>query len=473
MSRVWSVMDIGKRAMMNSQNALQTVSHNVANKDTEGYSRQRVELKSSPPAGLRLRYGQGAYTSAITRTNNAHLEKQIAGEMNKLATATAQGAALGRLEDVMNEQQESGVHKKVGNFFNAWRELSNNPENFALRQQVKDSAGEMTGAFKDLNENLGGILGDADFEIAVKIGEVNEITREIADLNQKIQQVELHAREANDERDRRDLLIKKLSGLVNISHAEGDGGIVTITAGRTAVLVSGYQQRELFVDKVADEEGKNPSMRVFYRSTKKGTPDDVTNQFTSGALGGLISVRDGVVGDLMNKVNLMGYTIVSEVNEAHRAGFDRYSGAGGDFFVMPDSIENFSNSIDINPYIRKDVGRIAAAAATHSPGDNRVANIISMLQYKKVFSDGTSSLDDFYGAMVGEVGILAAKANGGIEAIGSNLHNLEKLRESISGVSLDEEAAKMIEYQKAYDASARLIRTADEMMQTVLDLKRL
>ena len=168
----------------------------------------------------------------------------------------------------------------------------------------------------------------------------------------------------------------------------------------------------------------------------------------------------------------MGYTIASEVNHAHRSGYDRYSGAGGDFFVMPDSMENFSSGVDINPYIRNDVGRIAAAAATHSPGDNRVGNIISMLQYKKVFADGTSSLDDYYGAMVGEVGILAGKANGSIESMGSNLNNLQKLRESISGVSLDEEAAKMIEYQKSFDASARLIRTADEMMDTVLNLKR-
>ncbi len=473
MSRVWSVMDIGQRAMMNSQKALQTVSHNVSNKDTEGYSRQRVEIKASPPSGLRLRYGQGAYTGAITRVNNPHLEKQIAGEMNKLGGAKAQAGTLARLEDVMNEQQESGVHKKIGNFFNAFRELSNNPENFALRNQVKDSAEEMTRSFKDLNGALGGILSDADYEIAVRIGEVNEITKEIADLNQKIQQVEMHAREANDERDRRDLLIKKLSGLVNIRHAEGDGGIVTITAGKTAVLVSGYQQRDLFLDKVPGKGDKPPSMSVFYRSTKNGTAHDVTNQFTGGTLGGLISVRDSVVGDLIGKVNLMGYTIASEVNEAHRSGFDRYSGAGGDFFILPDEMKDFSNGVDVNPYIKGDVGRIAAAAATNSPGDNRVANIISMLQYKKVFADNTSSLDDFYGAMMGEVGILAAKANGSVEAQGSNLANLEKLRESISGVSLDEEAAKMIEYQKAYDASARLIRTADEMMQTVLNLKRL
>ncbi len=473
MSRVWSVMDIGKRAMMNSQNALQTVSHNVANKDTEGYSRQRAEFRSSPPSGLRLRYGQGAYTSAITRVNNPHLEKQIAEEMTKLEQAKAAAGVLGRLEDVMNEQQESGVHKKVGDFFNSWRELSNNPENFALRQQVRDTALEMSKSFKDLNAGLGGILDDADFQLAVKIGEVNEITKEIAELNQQIQQVELHAREANDERDRRDLLVKKLSGLVNIRYAEGDGGVLTITAGNTAVLVSGYQQRDLFVEKVAGPKGKNPSLRVLYRSTKNGTPDDVTNQFKTGAIGGLLQARDGVVGDLIKKINLMGYTIASEVNHAHRSGFDRYSGAGGDFFIMPDDIQDFSNGIDINPYIRTDVGRIAAAAATHSPGDNRVANIISLLQYKKVFSDGTSSIDDFYGAMVGEVGILAGKAKGGIEAVGSNLHNLEKLRESISGVSLDEEAAKMIEYQKSYDASARLIRTADEMMQTVLNLKRL
>ena len=99
-SRVWTIMDIGKRAMMNSQNALQTVSHNVSNKDTEGYSRQRVEFKTSTPAGLKLRIGRGAYTSDIIRINNPHLEKQIAGEMNSLEAAKAKAGVLSRLEDI-------------------------------------------------------------------------------------------------------------------------------------------------------------------------------------------------------------------------------------------------------------------------------------------------------------------------------------------------------------------------------------
>ena len=472
-SRVWTIMDIGKRAMMNSQNALQTVSHNVANKDTEGYSRQRVEFKTSTPSGLKFRLGRGAFTSDVTRINNPHLEKQIAYEMNNLESAKAQVGVLSRLEDIMNEQQEGGLHQRIGNFFAAFRELSNNPENFALRSQVKNAAENMTQSFRDLDSSLGGLGADTDYAIAVKVGQVNELTKEIAELNQIIQQVELNANTANDERDRRDLLLKKLSALVNIRYSEGDRGVVTVTAGNTAILVSGNHQRELSFERLPERGGKGPGqMAIFYRATKTGTPRDVTNQFNTGALGGLIAARDGVVGQVKNKINLVGYSIASEVNEAHRAGFDRYNGGGGDFFTMPDDYLNFSGTVEINPYLKKDVGRIAAAAATNSPGDNRVANIISALQYKKIFSDGQSSFDDFYGSIVGEVGTLAAKANGGIESKGANLENLKKLRESISGVSLDEEAAKMIEYQKAYDASARLIRAADEMMDTVLSIKR-
>ena len=127
----------------------------------------------------------------------------------------------------------------------------------------------------------------------------------------------------------------------------------------------------------------------------------------------------------------------------------------------------------MNERIAEDVSRIAAAAAPGSPGDNRIANVLSSLQYKQTFDGGKATIDDFYSSMVGKVGIEAQRAVSSQSSQKDIVSQLKNIRESVSGVSLDEETTKMIEFQKSFDASARLIRTADEMMDTVLNLKRL
>ena len=128
MSKIHGMMDIGKRSMMNSQTALQTVGHNIANKSTEGYSRQRVELQTNEPVGIgKLRIGTGARSAAITRTNNPYLEKQIGKEQANLGFYRGRADALTRVEQVYNEQINKGLNQFIGDFFNAFREFANNP----------------------------------------------------------------------------------------------------------------------------------------------------------------------------------------------------------------------------------------------------------------------------------------------------------------------------------------------------------
>ena len=115
----------------------------------------------------------------------------------------------------------------------------------------------------------------------------------------------------------------------------------------------------------------------------------------------------------------------------------------------------------------------ADAAAPNAAGDNRVANVLSSLQYQKTMEDGTSTFDDYYNSLVGKIGIEAQRANSAQQSQDDIVGQLKNIRESISGVSLDEETTKMIEFQKSFDASARLVRTADEMMDTILQLKHL
>lgn len=475
MPRIWSTMDIGKRSMANSQTSLQTVAHNIANKNTEGYSRQRVDVVTNEPVSEgRLRLGMGARAATVSRINNPYLEKQLEREGTTLGYVEGRADLMGRVEQVYNEQQTKGLNQYMGEFFNSFRELSNNPESVAARSMVKESAEFLTKNFQHVNQQLGSIQADADFRIATKVEEINQLTKEISSLNMKIANVEVTGAPANDERDRRDELVKELGNKVNIKYAEGKSGQLTITAGNTAVLVSGSSCCELQCAPTGERvDKKEGNFDIFYKSSEYSTPFNVTKQLTGGEIGGLLNVRDEVINRSLDKLDELAYSLATEVNKAHVEGFDRYDQTGQMFFNQPGTMKGASQTIAVAKDIREDVNRISAAAQDQAPGDNRIANIISALEYKQALQGGTSTFDNFYSGMVGQIGIEAQRANSAMESQKDIVSQLKNIRESISGVSLDEETTKMIEFQKAFDASARLIKTADEMMDTVLNLKRL
>jgi flagellar hook-associated protein 1 FlgK len=470
MSKISAMMDVGKRSLMNSQTALQTVGHNIANKSTEGFSRQRVEVVTNEPIGEgNLRIGMGARASVVTRTNNPWLEKQIQRENTNMGYADSKAESLGRVEQVYNEQSNKGLNQYVTGFFNSFRELSNNPESLSSRTMVREAGESLTNEFGRVVTQLKDVQDDIDGQLKTVTEEVNQISKEIAGLNEKIQIVEVQGTPANDERDRRDLLLKKLGEKIDVSWAVGQDGHVAVTAGRTALLVSGTTSNELKAAKTADRD----RVEIFFKASPNGTPVNITSQIKGGRMGGALEVRDDVVEGYLSSIDNMAYTMAKEVNKAHIEGFDKEGQQGVLFFDMPADQKGAAENLKVNRTIYNDVSRIAAGAQAGAPGDNTVANVISSLQNHQLMDGGTSTFDDFYNTQVGQIGTVTQRAVKGQESQKSVLNQLTNIRESISGVSLDEETTKMIEYQKAYEASARIIRTADEMFDTVLNLKRL
>ena len=466
---------MGKRSLMNSQTALQTVGHNIASKSVEGYSRQRVDQVTNLPIGEgKLRIGMGAKAAAINRVNNPYLEKQIGLEESHLGYLTGKQDAMTRVESIYNEQVNKGLNQYMSEFFNAFRELSNNPESLATRSLVKETADYVTKDFARINSQLNSVQSDLDQQIKTHVNEINGFSTEIASLNEKIQSVELTGASANDERDRRDLLVKKLGEKVNIRWAEGKDGTVTVSAGNNALLVAGYDAKELFVQSTPEAGVKGEgNFDVMYKSSDAATPFRVTEQLHGGSIGGLLEVRDTVINDLKDSVDEMAYNLADEINDIHSKGFNSYGQTGVDFFEQPFDVKHASEYLKVNEDILKDPSRIAAGEKPGASGDNRVANKIADLQYGKIMSDGNASVDEFYNTMVGKVGVIARKTNTAHDAQDGIVKQLANIRESVSGVSLDEETTKMIEFQKAFDASARIVKTADEMMDTVLNLKKL
>ena len=474
MSKISSMMDTGRRSMMNSQTALQTVGHNIANKSTEGYSRQRVEIQTNEAVGHgNLRIGTGSKTARVTRINNPYLEKQIGSERAKLGYYQGRSDGLVRVEQVYNEQINKGLNTTISEFFNSFRDFSVNPESLATRTQVKETAIGLASDFKRVSNHLNEIQNDIDQQIKTHVYEINEITREIAQLNERVRTLEISGGVANDERDRRDLLIKQLGDKINIRWAEGTDGMVTITAGNTALLVSGFDAKELEVSATPARENKaNGNFDIVYRNSPMAEPYIVTHEITGGQIGGLLEVRDQTINELHGKINQMALSLVETVNEIHRQGYDVYNNQAGDFFKIDLTSNRPAETVTLADDIVRDAGRIAAGARPFAPGDNTIANRISQLQFEQVMEGGTSTFDEFYNSMVGQVGVLTRRAVSAQESQSDIIKQLNNIRESISGVSLDEEATRLIEFQKTFDASARLIRAADEMFDTVLNIKR-
>ena len=355
-------------------------------------------------------------------------------------------------------------------FFNSFRELANNPESLTTRTVVRDNAGAMVKNFKEMDRQIVTVTNELNSVIETGVREVNAHAKEIAVLNEKIQSIEISGAIANDERDRRDLLVKKLSEKIDISYAEDSkSGMVNVTSGKTGILVAGTSSSEL---KTSTNEGNQT--QVYYEMSKGGTMSDITEQFKRGALGGALELRDGMVAGLREDLADLSYNIANEVNKAHTEGYDRYSKQGLNFFDVPADGSFTIETLKVNDAVSKDVGRIAAAAVPDSPGDNTTANVIHALQFKALMgAEKTFTFDNFYNSKVGEVGIMSQKSQSSLESQKNVLDQIKNIREGVSGVSLDEEAQKMIEFQKSYEASARVIRMADEMFETVLNLKRL
>lgn len=469
MSKISTMMDVGKRSMQNSATALQTVSHNIANKSTEGFSRQRVDLSTAPPITEgNVQIGMGAKASGITRTNNPWLEKQIQREQTSMGFQNGRTESLERVEQVYNEQMNKGLNVYLGQFFNAYRELSNNPESLASRTMVREASKQLADDFKRVDGQLTDIQNDIDGQLTTLVDQINQITTEIANLNDKILKVEVLAN-ANDERDRRDLLLKQLGEKIEISWAEGRDGQVSVTAGNTAILVSGSSSINLMAKKTDIRD----RTEILYRAADNGSTFNLTNQFKGGQIGGLLDVRDNIIDSMKKNVDDLAYNFAKEVNKAHIEGHDSQSRPGVLFFEMPMTSEGAAKKMAVNKTILNDVGRIVAGAKPNAPGDNTVANLVSGLQHRQIMRDGTATFDDFYNSRVGELGSIVQRARSTQESQKNILVQLSNVRESISGVSLDEETTKMIEMQKMYDASARVIRTADEMLDTILNLKRI
>lgn len=459
--------------MVAAKAQMATTSHNISNANTEGYSRQRVDQKadiSSPHGGKNL-IGHGVTLSRTNRLNDQYIEKQIRNSTRDLSNLEEKDLALKQTEDVFNEMGGEGLNRLTARFFNEFRKLANEPDNEAIRQSVRESTLAMANDFKRIHASVEDVRGHLDARIEGFTREVNAVADDVKDLNIKIKVQELSGAEANDLRDQRDLALKKLAGYMDIStHLDKDGGVNVDIKG-VGPLISGPTVEKFSVYRSPKDVDGKPE-NSFSVKFSGSASDDVSHTLKGGKLGGLLEVRDQTLSSIMSRLDEMASTITESVNAIHREGVNRYGTKGVDFFKSLGGKERAAQNMALSDAVANDANLIAAGAMPDSPGDNRVAVAISQLQNMRVMDGGNATIDSYYNGLVADVGVVAGRNRGALIQQKDMSMQLDKMREQIAGVSMDEETANLLQFQRAFDASAKVISVADQCLETVLNLRR-
>jgi flagellar hook-associated protein 1 FlgK len=459
--------------MMASKAMIATTGHNISNSNTEGYSRQRVQTEATDPHKSFAHgvVGTGTQVSRVERVNDEYIEKQIRNGGRDMANLEEKDMVLKQAEDIFNEMNGDGLNRVVSKFFNEFRKLGNEPENEAVRQSVREATSAMANDFRRLRSEVVELSRHIDNRLDGYTGEINATAEEIRDLNLRINQTEVTGAPANDLQDKRDQALRKLATYMDVNAHKDNQGNYTVDIRGVGPLVINTEVEKLSTVRSAND-GNGKIENALDIKTSGSAQNAVTHQIKGGKMGALLEVRDQTLSTVLDRLDELAYTITETVNDVHRMGYTRDGATGIDYFKSLGSKDRASEFMALSDAVGANANNIATAFQVNSPGDNRVAIAISSLQGQPLLNDGKTTVDEWYNSIVSDIGVTAARAKAGINQQRDIMTNLQKMRDQVSGVSLDEETANLMQFQHTYDASAKVIQIADEMMKTVLDLKR-
>jgi flagellar hook-associated protein 1 FlgK len=436
------------------QGALEATSNNVANANTPGYSREIPVLEASDPVVLTpLTFGSGVTLQSIQSIRDPILESQIQQETQTQGQLSALVSALS--ETQTNFTASTGdIGTEISNFFNSVNQLSTSPSDLSLRQGVLTAAGNLAGAFNVAANNLTAQRSSLDQSVEQDIGQINQLTSQIAQLNGQIANLTNVGETTGTFVDQRTQLVDQLSSLVDVSVIQSDNTLTLTTSSGTA-LVAGQQSFQL-----SSQLDSSGTQQVFAQGA------NITSTIVSGQLGGVLQARDQQIPAIQTQLDTLASNFAGAVNSVQAAGFDLNGSAGGNLFNPPPA-SGTGAAASLSVAITDPA--LIAASADGTSGSNGNAEALYALRSQGIING--QSPTDYYSNLVFNVGNASANANAEQSASGLVLQQLNDQRSSVSGVSLDEEAANVLRFQQAYAASAQVITTINTMMEDVINMK--
>ena len=475
---IQSILDIAKSGITTQRLALEVTSENITNVNTPGYSRQTTIFQTGIETEERgFPLGTGVKVAEIQRAYDDFLQTQLKTEGSTSGWSSTTLAAMKRAEQLFNEFTADGLGKSMQQFFSAWQDLTANPQGQPERQAVLARAQQVVDQFHRINSYLADIKREANQSLEGITADVNDQLTQIASLNDQIKMIEIRGARANELRDKRDLLVRQLSEKVGITYMEQtDGSLnVSLTLGQPLVIGNKVAQLSLTPDAanngfykiMSTSPGGNTAVDI---STIAGGPAN-----TQGSMGGTLQVRDSLVNGFLSDLDELAFSLATEVNGLHSTGFGLNSSTGLNFFTAPATMAGYSGLGGIDLAITKtaDIAAASTDPAIGGTGNNLNARAISSI-YDKVLatSGGNMTMEGFYNSLVGKVGVAVQDSQRSSDLSQGIIKQLDNLRESQSGVSLDEELANLVKYQKAYEGAAKLVNVGTEMLDTILGLIR-
>jgi len=472
---IGSILNMARTAMAAQQTAVQVASQNISNATTAGYSRQRVDMATSLPTVFPYgSIGTGVSIQSITRSRDMMLDTTYRQNSAGAAGADTTNTALSQIQSVFGEPSDNGLSASLDAFWSAWSDLSTDPTNSAAKSVVVQTGNNVAVTLNRFSSQLSQLDQTNREGMNSDVATINDLSKHIAEFNRQIVSSESSGQPANDLRDARDRLVDQMSSLVGGQVIEHTNGSIAIYVGGR-ILVDDTSAKQLQMN-----DGQPPSVSY------AGSPNPVDG--IGGSLGARIGVSTTTIPGVMSRLDSLAAGLVQTVNGIHSTG-TVYTGtppvasAAGNFFDVtvptPAGGDNLltARGIRIAPTLTAATVATAGPGAT-GPGNNSVALALAGLRDQSVtFTSGattvaTTSFGGFYNQAVGEVASAAQVAQDESSIQGTLASNALNRRESVSGVSTDEELISVIDHQHAYQAAARLVSVVDEMTQVLVDLGR-
>src|SRR5690606_14197065 len=454
-------LDIARRALQAQMRALDVVGHNIANANTPGYSRQVAIFATTPPYPAPMlnsmiqagQVGTGVQIEAIRRLRDQFVEMQLRNETESLGRWNARYEALKQVELFLAEPSDYGLRDALDQFWQSLQDLHQQPESDAARAVVRERALLLAASFQHVHKQLTDLRLDLNRLVELEVQKVNTLTERLANINAQIHRVHLSGHDPNDLLDQRDQLILELAEIVDISVLERDNRTVQISINGFSI-VDGEQW-------VALQAVKDPSDNMLYVHWS------VTGQklhITNGRLAGVHEARDQLVKGYLDDIDLLAKTVIDRFNEQHEKGctLDRPLQIG-----IPLLTGTGAKHIAVDNNILQNLALIAASV-DGTPGNGANALAPSRVFHEPFTELGNVSIADYLRSIVASVGVTTQQAHSMVTSQTALVDHLHARRESVSGVSLDEEMIDMVRFQQAYAAAARVVTAMDEALETII-----
>lgn len=325
-----SLLSIGSSGLQAFQRSLNTIGHNIANVNTEGYSKQSVDLATRIPQINGYGFaGTGVQTVSVTRSFDAFIEGNVRSSTSTASEFEAFHALATQLDNVVADP-DAGISNSLQRYFNALQDVADSPSSTAAREVLLSESQNLADQFNELGSWVESIRGQVNSDIRGSVSSINSLSASIASLNEKIviEQGRSGGQPANDLLDQRDVLVRQLSEIVSVTTLQQDDGSLNVLTGTGQVLVVGNRPSTL---EVMTEAGDPTQLGIAIKGSG-GILIPITEQLSSGHLGGVLGFRDRMLDPASNSLGLVAIGMSHYTNEQQKAGMDLDGALGLDFF---------------------------------------------------------------------------------------------------------------------------------------------